>query len=230
MLLATKFFIEKGSLPTNFDFYRQTNFVGKVEISSSGMGLRRSESLFRWVWEANRGNLVGENATLTFGTNVAWQTNTTNKGVVRFKLLPNGNMVLHNLKLKGKFIWQSFDYPAYTLLVGQSLRAGVVSKLVSRASEKENKDGPYSLVMEPKGLALYYKSSNSPKPQLYFSFSQRITIQDSLVLVSLNGALETDEGHAYDLTLDYRVIEWPTLPQVETFISVGLNTTAHQRS
>ncbi|KAB2605550.1 epidermis-specific secreted glycoprotein EP1-like [Pyrus ussuriensis x Pyrus communis] len=59
--------------------------------------------------------------------------------------------------------------------------------------------------MEPKGLALYYKSSNSPKPQLYFSFSQRITIQDSLVLVSLNGALETDEGHAYDLNLDYRL-------------------------
>ncbi|KAM1101404.1 hypothetical protein PS2_007757 [Malus domestica] len=132
------------------------------------MGLRRSEPLFRWVWEANRGNPVGENATLTFGTNgnlilahangkVAWQTNTANKGVVGFKLLPNGNMVLHNSK--GKFIWQSFDYPTDTLLMGQSLRAGAVSKLVSRAVEKENKDGPYSLVMEPKGLALYYKSS-----------------------------------------------------------------------
>ncbi|KAB2615997.1 epidermis-specific secreted glycoprotein EP1-like [Pyrus ussuriensis x Pyrus communis] len=46
---------------------------------------------------------VGENAILTFGTNgnlvlahangkVAWQTNTADKGVVGFKLLPNGNM------------------------------------------------------------------------------------------------------------------------------------------
>ncbi|KAM2901818.1 hypothetical protein FF1_007763 [Malus domestica] len=178
------------------------------------MGLRWSESLFRSVWEANRGNPVCENATLTFGTNgnlvlahangkVAWQTNTANKGVVGFKLLPNGNMVLHNSK--GKCIWQSFDYPTDTLLVGQSLRAGVVSKLVSRASKKENKDGPYSLVMEPKGLALYYKGSNYPKPQLYFSFSQRIPIQmNSLILVTLNSAPETDEGHAYDLTLEYQ--------------------------
>lgn len=32
------------------------------------MALARSESLFRWVWEANTGKPVGENATLTFGT------------------------------------------------------------------------------------------------------------------------------------------------------------------
>jgi hypothetical protein len=91
------------------------------------MATRRSESLFRWVWEANRGNPVHENATLTFGSNgnlvladadgrVAWQTNTANKGVVGFKLLSNGNMVL--LNSKGNFIWQSFDYPTDTLLVG----------------------------------------------------------------------------------------------------------------
>ncbi|KAF2287319.1 hypothetical protein GH714_039618 [Hevea brasiliensis] len=32
------------------------------------MGTVRSESLMRWVWEANRGNPVGEKATLIFGT------------------------------------------------------------------------------------------------------------------------------------------------------------------
>ncbi|CAN6694183.1 unnamed protein product [Malus baccata var. baccata] len=63
------------------------------------MGLTRSESLMRWVWEANGGSPVGENATLTFGTDgnlvladadgrVAWQTNTANKGV----LYPQGGI------------------------------------------------------------------------------------------------------------------------------------------
>jgi hypothetical protein len=110
---------------------------------------------------------------------VAWQTNTAKKGVVGFKLLPNGNLVLHNSK--GNFIWQSFDDPTDTLFIGQSLRAKGVTKLVSWASEKDNKDGPYNLVMEPKRLALYYKSTNqkntyihkskkSPRRILYFSY------------------------------------------------------------
>ncbi|PON33005.1 Bulb-type lectin domain containing protein [Parasponia andersonii] len=175
------------------------------------MATTRSESLFRWVWEANRGNPVGEKATLTFGPDgnlvlaeangrVAWQTNTANKGVVGLKLLPNGNMVLHGSK--GNFIWQSFDYPTDTLLVGQSLRAKA-QKLVSRLSEKENKDEPYSLVIEPKGVSLYYKSKNSGRPLLYFSTAQRFSpVQGSLQNLTLQASPETDEGFAYDISLE----------------------------
>ncbi|KAK9269098.1 hypothetical protein L1049_000867 [Liquidambar formosana] len=178
------------------------------------MATTRSESLFRWVWEANRGNPVRENATFSFGGDgnliladadgrVAWQSGTANKGVVGFKLLPNGNMVLHDSK--GKFIWQSFDYPTDTLLVGQSLRVGGATKLVSRASAEDNSDGPYSLVMEPKGLVMYYKSKNSPKPYIYFTFSQLFSFnQGSLQHVALNCAPDTDEGYAYDLTLEFQ--------------------------
>ncbi|KAJ6314289.1 hypothetical protein OIU78_017870 [Salix suchowensis] len=122
------------------------------------MGTRSSPAVRRFVWEANRGNPVGEDATLTFGEDgnliladadgrVAWQTNTADKGVVGLQMLPNGNMVLHDSK--GKFIWQSFDYPTDTLLVGQSLRVGGVTRLVSRASDKKNTNGAYSLVEGP---------------------------------------------------------------------------------
>jgi len=132
----------------------------------------------RFVWEANRGNPVGEDATLTFGEDgnliladadgrVAWQTNTADKGVVGLQMLPNGNMVLHDSK--GNFIWQSFDYPTDTLLVGQSLHVGAVTRLVSRASDKKNTNGAYSLVLEPKRIAMYYKSPNSPKPYIYYT-------------------------------------------------------------
>ncbi|XP_059664638.1 epidermis-specific secreted glycoprotein EP1-like [Cornus florida] len=177
------------------------------------MGLTSSESLFRWVWEANRGNPVRENGTLTFGRDgnlvladadgrIAWQTGTANKGVVGFKLLSNGNMVLYDSN--NKFIWQSFDYPTDTLLVGQSLKAKGPTKLISRASAIDNDNGPYSLVLEPKWLALYYKSMNSPKPMLYFTSSGLFTIsQGSLESVTFNS--EPDIGGAYNLLFDYSV-------------------------
>ncbi|KAI3769339.1 hypothetical protein L6452_00440 [Arctium lappa] len=87
---------------------------------------------------------------------IVWQTNTANKGVVGFAILPNGNIVLRDAK--GNFVWQSFDSPTDTLLFGQSLRIGGPNKLVSRASTTENVNGVYSFVLEPKRLALYYKN------------------------------------------------------------------------
>ncbi|PWA91031.1 S-locus glycoprotein domain, Bulb-type lectin domain, PAN/Apple domain protein [Artemisia annua] len=157
------------------------------------MGTIRSESHRRWVWEANRGKPVKENATLSLGTDgnlvlaeadgrVVWQTNTANKGVVGFELLPNGNMVLHDGK--GNYIWQSFDSPTDTILVGQGLRANGVSRLVSRASEKNNVEGPYSFVLESRRIALYYKSNNSPRPMVYWSFNPQID-NDTSTLVNL---------------------------------------------
>lgn len=178
------------------------------------MGLVRSESLFRWVWEANRGNPVRENATFSLGTDgnlvladadgrIAWQTNTTNKGVVGFKLLPNGNMVLHDAK--DKFIWQSFDYPTDTLLVGQSLRLGGPTKLVSRVSAQLNSNGPYTFVMEPRVLTMYYKSPNSPKPLLYFSMLD--LSKSSLKEVTFSCSPENDDNYAYDITFAYQSID-----------------------
>ncbi|XP_047335901.1 epidermis-specific secreted glycoprotein EP1-like [Impatiens glandulifera] len=162
--------------PFQLCFYNTTPNAYTLSLR---MANTRSESLFRWVWEANRGKPVKENATLTFGQDgnlvladsdgrVTWQTATANKGVVDFKVLPNGNMVL--LNSNGSFVWQSFDSPTDTLLIGQSLRVGAAVKLVSRASELDNSDGPYSLELEPnKGLSWFYQPKNSPKPLLYFS-------------------------------------------------------------
>ncbi|KAH9778980.1 EP1-like glycoprotein 3 [Citrus sinensis] len=176
-------------------------------ISIFNSPFQRNEPNYRWVWEANRGKPVRENATFSLGTDgnlvlaeadgtVVWQSNTANC-VVGFKLLPNGNMVLHDSK--GNFIWQSFDYPTDTLLVGQSVRVGGVTKLVSRLSVKENVDGPYSIVMESNRLSFYCKSSNAPRPVVYFTFPVQF---NGLKNVTFNAAPETDEAFAYQLTLD----------------------------
>ncbi|XP_065872910.1 epidermis-specific secreted glycoprotein EP1-like [Euphorbia lathyris] len=188
------------------------------------MGTVRSESLMRWVWEANRNKPVRENASLTFSTDgnlvladsdgaIAWQTNTADKGVIGFKLLSNGNMVLYGSN--GEFIWQSFDSPTDTLLVGQSLKIGGVTTLISRVSRVENVNGPYSLVMEEKTLSLYYKSPNSPNRLIYFSFSDLISVSEGLKYVTLGPdlTLEYESGSVtlrrakYNTTLTYLRLE-----------------------
>lgn len=55
----------------------------------------------------------------------------------------------------GSFLWQSFDYPTDTLLVGQSIKVGGTNKLVSRKSEVDGSDGPYSLILDNKGFVMY---------------------------------------------------------------------------
>eukprot|EP01018_Ginkgo_biloba_P037163 Gb_07970 [translate_table: standard] len=131
----------------------------------------------RFVWSANRHDLVGDNATLKFGTDgnlvlsdadgrLVWSTNTSNKGVVGIQLLNNGNLVLYDSR--NRSVWQSFDSPTDSLLVGQSLSIDGVKKLVSRVSDKDGSDGPYSLVMEAGGLALY---TSFPNPLPYWTLS-----------------------------------------------------------
>ncbi|XAR66569.1 hypothetical protein NMG60_11012848 [Bertholletia excelsa] len=153
------------------------NATPNAYILGLRMGHRRSESIMRWVWDANRGKPVHENTTLTFGSDrnlvladvdgtVAWQTGTANKGVVGLDLLPNGNLVLHNSK--GEFVWQSFDHPTDTLLVGQSVRATGPNWLISRASDVDPSNGPYTFGMEKRFLAMYYQSEKSYKPLLCY--------------------------------------------------------------
>ncbi|KAI3862733.1 hypothetical protein MKX03_021475 [Papaver bracteatum] len=98
----------------------------------------------RWVWGANLNNPVRENATLTFSRDgnfvladadgrIVWQTNTANKGFFMIK--------------KGRFIWQSFQHPTATLLVAQTLQVkGSSTKLVSRISNQDSRDGPHTNV------------------------------------------------------------------------------------
>ncbi|KMZ72655.1 G-type lectin S-receptor-like serine/threonine-protein kinase [Zostera marina] len=111
---------------------------------------------------------------------VVWSTGTANKGVVGIKLLPVGNIVLYDKK--GAFIWQSFDYPTDTLMVGQSLTKNGPTKLVGRASPKDNSDGIYSFVLGSNGMNLFVSPVQSmvtvgalPPPPLLYS-DDRFTV------------------------------------------------------
>ncbi|GLJ14021.1 hypothetical protein SUGI_0224120 [Cryptomeria japonica] len=141
------------------------------------MGYYSYAETMRFVWTPNRHHLVSEKATLNFtsrgdlvlfdadGT-LVWSTNTANKGVVGIELRSNGNMVLYDKK--NRTVWQSSDFPTDSLLVGQSLDISRVKKLVSRTSEKDGSEGPYSLEMEAGGFALY---ASLPNPMPYWTLS-----------------------------------------------------------
>ncbi|KAE8703304.1 argininosuccinate lyase-like [Hibiscus syriacus] len=187
--------------PFRLCFY---NTTPDAHIFAIRAGLPRDEDLMRWVWDANRNDPVRENATLTFGEDgnfvladvdgrVVWQTNTANKGVTGITLLPNGNLVLYDKN--GKFVWQSFDHPTDTLLVGQSVRINGQNKLVSRTSDVDGSDGPYSIVLDRKGFIMYL--NNSGQQLIYGGWP----IENFGDIVTFDAVPENENATAYELVL-----------------------------
>ncbi|RZC53077.1 hypothetical protein C5167_011943 [Papaver somniferum] len=158
-----------SSYPFGLYFYITGNDYNKLVLGITG-GHALPGDVVVWVWSANRNDPVGQHSTLTFGSDgnlvvadsdgrIAWQTNTANKGVTGISMQPNGNLVLHDKD--GRFIWQSFNYPSDGLLVGQSLMHSRCKKLVSRISETDSRDGPYSLVIGKNGFIMYQNKSGT---------------------------------------------------------------------
>jgi hypothetical protein len=189
------------TFPFRLCFY---NTTPDAYIFAIRAGIPNDEGVMRWVWDANHHRPVRENATLSFGRDgnlvladvdarVAWQTNTANKGVTGIKLLPNGNLVLHDKN--GRFVWQSFDHPTDTLLVGQSVRINGRNKLVSRTSDVDPSDGPYSIVLDHKGFTMYL--NNSGQLLTYGGWPGR----DFGSTVTFDAVPENDNATAYELVL-----------------------------
>ncbi|KAI3974754.1 hypothetical protein MKX01_037550 [Papaver californicum] len=94
------------------------------------------------------GNLVRADA----DRRIVWQTNTANKGVTGVSMKANGNL--------------SFQHPTDTLLVGQSLQLkGSSTKLVSRTSNRDSRDGRHSMTIDDKkGFIMYLNHSGKLVP------------------------------------------------------------------
>jgi hypothetical protein len=87
---------------------------------------------------------------------MAWSTNISNKSVAGVNLTNMCNLML--LDENNATIWQSFDHPTDTLIVGQKLVAG---------QNLTSKGGLFSLSLTSQGLFAYI---NSNPPQRYFSY------------------------------------------------------------
>ena len=93
-----RFFPDMFSGPFAICFYNTTPDAYTLAVRMGSTTHRRTP--LRWVWEANRGRPVGENATFSLNTDgnlvlaqangrVVFQSNTANKGVVGFRYIKN---------------------------------------------------------------------------------------------------------------------------------------------
>nr|XP_027093712.1 G-type lectin S-receptor-like serine/threonine-protein kinase SD2-5 [Coffea arabica] len=124
------------------------------------------------VWSANRNNPVHSNATLQLrqdgdlvlansdGT-LIWSSHTRGKLVSGLKLTKMGNLVLFGPK--NESIWESFDHPTDSLLLGQKLGPG--QKLRASDSATNWSQGRLSLAVGSNGLSAYIESD---PPQRYY--------------------------------------------------------------
>ncbi|KAA8515113.1 hypothetical protein F0562_018292 [Nyssa sinensis] len=121
----------------------------------------------------NRGKPVRENATLTF--------------------ISDGNLIL-SYDVDGKVAWQTG-----TANKGVALRSIGPKRLVSRLSNMDPSDGPYSYSMEQRYLVMSYKSKNSQKPLLYYRSDEFGNGKGSLANLVFTSAPESIYNVTYSM-------------------------------
>ncbi|KAL1351295.1 hypothetical protein HN51_015217 [Arachis hypogaea] len=142
------------------------------------------------VWTAGFQTAVGNKSCFQITTNgdmilfddqgmIAWNSNTSNKGVVSASLLDNGNLVL--MDREQKIIWQSFDDPDDTLLPGQYLSC---DKSL-RAATKDLVSSYYTLSMNVSGHLMLRWESNIP-----YWISESPSTSNLTAYLTNNGALQ----------------------------------------
>ncbi|KAM7529112.1 hypothetical protein LguiB_032522 [Lonicera macranthoides] len=175
-----------------FGFYPQGSGLYSVGIFISGIPQKTV------VWTANRDDpLVNQTATLVLTADgrlvlqptQGKETNitTNSQPASSASMLDTGNFVLYNSDQD--IIWQSFDHPTDTLLVGQRLLNG--GSLISSISETEHSTGISRLAMQSDGNLVHYPFEGPWSAQNAYWASDTYGAGSN---VTLN--LE-DDGHIY---------------------------------
>nr|CAD1822219.1 unnamed protein product [Ananas comosus var. bracteatus] len=156
----------------------------------------------RIVWSANRSRPVRRNATLEFtiggdvvlrdvdGT-IVWSTNTSNRSVVSLALAPSGNLVIFDSK--NLSVWQSFDHPTDSLILGQPLKVG--QRLIADAAPANSSKRIFHLSVLLDGL---YALIESNPPQVYYKLQYNNKTKPASGAISaifLSGGLTIIDGN-----------------------------------
>jgi len=145
------------------------------------------------VWSANPDNPVSQNAILTFtgegdlllqdGGTLIWSTATKNKSVAGMRLDLSGNLVLFDQN--SSLVWQSFDHPTDTLVMGQSLCSG--TKLSAKLSNPKWLSSRFYLSAEGNGLRHYFEPA--AYTQLFHPTATSTPTTSSACYAFANGSL-----------------------------------------
>lgn len=118
------------------------------------------------IWTANRGtpmsessllNLTADGLSITTEPNqVVWSATQLSSKVAALRLLDTGNLVL--LDKNNVALWQSFDHPTDTLVLGQPLLLG--KTLASSRSEDDATIGDYRLLVTESNAVMQWKGTS----------------------------------------------------------------------
>ncbi|CAM0147761.1 unnamed protein product [Urochloa decumbens] len=124
------------------------------------------------VWSANRARPVADGATAELTASgdlvlkapdgsLVWSAGTAGRSVAGISINADGNLVM--VDAANKTVWQSFDHPTDTLLVGQSLRQG--ARLVANTSAANWSPSRLYLAVADDSLSAYVAAT---PPQRYY--------------------------------------------------------------
>jgi len=175
------------SYGTFFGFYTMDgdSFILVVAFSVSG-------TQDPVVWSANPDNPVSQLAVLSFtsegdlllqdGGRFIWSTATKNMSVAGMSLDLSGNLVLFDRS--NSSVWQSFDHPTNTLVMGQSLCRGM--NLTAKPSKTKWSSSRFCLSAEWNGLL--HSFSPAAYTQL-FQTTATTTSSQTTCYTFVNGSL-----------------------------------------
>jgi Protein kinase domain/D-mannose binding lectin/S-locus glycoprotein domain len=150
------------------------------------------------IWSANQVHPVHENATLELTSqngltlrdhdgSLVWTTNVTSRSVAGMNITRSGNLVLFDVN--DSIIWQSFDHPTDSLVIGQSLAGGM--RIIANSSSTDSAESQLYLTLLADGLFAF---AGSDPPQMYYpnpytSTSPNRTLDKSVFMKLMNGSL-----------------------------------------
>ncbi|KAF3326822.1 G-type lectin S-receptor-like serine/threonine-protein kinase SD2-5 [Carex littledalei] len=221
-------------------FYPCKSFFLSVFIvnANSGGGIVYSPPP-QVIWSANRANPVSENATLQLTSHsgltlhdndgsLVWSTSVVNRSVAGINVTEAGNLVLFDVN--NSSIWQSFDHPTDSLVLGQKLAQGM--RLTASIAPTNWTESRLYLTLLANGLYAFVYSN---PPQMYFQslISGNNTGNKSAYMEFMNGSFVVfSNSHENLITMpegssvQFMRLEWDGHLRLYDFIKSSWNTVA----
>ncbi|KAJ4730616.1 Serine/threonine-protein kinase [Rhynchospora pubera] len=155
------------------------------------------------IWTANRSHPISENATLQLTSesgltlhdsdgSLVWTTYVGKSSVTGIYISGSGNLVLFDIN--NYSIWQSWEHPTDSLVMGQSLAGG--QRLTAISNSTNWTEGKVYLILLAGGL---FGFVNSDPPQLYgqISLYSNKSVDKSVLMIFENGSLYMNSSLFY---------------------------------
>ncbi|KAJ0976612.1 hypothetical protein J5N97_012086 [Dioscorea zingiberensis] len=152
------------------------------------------------IWNHNRDNApVSNSATLNLtadglmlkGSQDSWLFSDNSSSTHCASMLNSGNFVIFNSN--NSVLWQTFDHPTDTIMVGQTLQTG--KKIISSVSETNHSSGKFHLRMQSDNNLVMYLRGYVDGPENAYWSSNTYSKQVTSMSLDKDGVLYLSNGN-----------------------------------